>query len=81
MIPSIKVQYSVWIPTNVLRDIIIAAPNIGPANVNHPPKRHMMNISSDKTQNSRSGKTEPSTTTKRTPAIPAKKVAITMAIS
>ena len=79
MIPKINVQYSVYLPTNVLSATVMAAPNMGPAKVNHPPRRHMMRTSRDKTQKSISGNTDRSNTTKRTPAIPAKKVAITMA--
>ena len=79
--PKINVQYSVKLPINVRSDTITAAPTIGPPKVNHPPKRHMMHTSRDNTQNIRSGKTDRSRTTKRTPATPAKKVAMTIAFN
>jgi hypothetical protein len=63
--PRINVQYSVYFPTKVRKDMMMAAPKTGPAKVYHPPKRHMMNISRDKVQNNRSAKTERSNTTKR----------------
>ena len=69
-IPRIRVQYSVYFPTKVRKPTVMAAPRTGPAKVNHPPRRHMMKISRERTQKSRSGKTERSRTTKRTPAMP-----------
>ena len=66
------VQYSVYMPTIVLMLTIMAAPSMGPINVNHPPSKHMIRISREKVQKSKSGNTEPSRVTKRIQATPPK---------
>lgn len=79
--PRIRVQYSVYLPTNVRKETMIAVPKTGPKKVYHPPNRHMINISRERTQNNRSANTDLSNTTKSIPATPAKKVAMEIANS